>query len=207
LAYGCREAVPCTKAAYHAYLSFSAVGADSLLHTFLRGECGIFGLATCVPSLHLILQSPSRNVLLIRTASLFCFFSLLTVPCSSALAQSRASIWVSQSALLVLPDVASGFDFLASLSSGYDFLVSLASDFDFLASLASDFDFLSSVASDFDFLASLASGFDFLASLSVMINFFNKSATTETCCLHSQSSDQLTTSFSAYSLAVRCCSC
>ena len=39
------------------------------------------------------------------------------------------------------------------------------------------------------FLPDVAFGFGFLASLSLLINFFNKSATAETCCLHSQSSD------------------
>jgi hypothetical protein len=39
------------------------------------------------------------------------------------------------------------------------------------------------------FLPDVAYGLEFLTSLSVMIIFFNKSATAETCCLHSQSSD------------------
>ena len=39
------------------------------------------------------------------------------------------------------------------------------------------------------FLPDVAFGFGFLASLSMLINFFNKFATAETCCLHSQLSD------------------
>jgi hypothetical protein len=60
---GLREAVSCTIAAHHAYLSSSVLGVDSLRHTSsLYGECGMFGLATCVPSLRSTLQILLRVV-------------------------------------------------------------------------------------------------------------------------------------------------
>jgi len=158
---GLRGPVPCSIAAHHAYLSSSALSADSLLHTsFLHGECGMFRLATYVPSLHSIVHSSSHSST--NTDSfLFLCSSLYTVSCSTTLAHSLcllfASVCVSQSTLVFLPDVASGFDFLESLS--------------------------------------------------VMINFFNKSVTAETCCLRSQSSEQMMTGSSVYFLAARRCSC
>ena len=73
LTYGRREAIPCKITAHHAYLSSSAIGDDSLLHTtMLYSQCGKFSLAKSVPSLNSILQSSPHIFLLSWTAAYFC---------------------------------------------------------------------------------------------------------------------------------------